>query len=66
MLMDWSNPFTLGGFIVSYCTFQLAWEVIGEKDDYKLAYHWFPNKQKAEEFLPWTDPVQVVDFSFLR
>ena len=26
--MDWSNRFTLGGFTVSYATFQMAWEVI--------------------------------------
>ena len=49
--MDCSNPFTLGRFIVSYCTFQMVWEVIGEKDDYKLAYHWFPTKQKAENWI---------------
>ena len=29
--MDWSNRFTLGGFIVSYCTFEMALEVIEKK-----------------------------------
>ena len=29
--MDWSNRFTLGGFTVAYCTYQMAWEVIEKK-----------------------------------
>ena len=24
--MDWSNRFTLGGFTVTYSTFQMAWD----------------------------------------
>ena len=48
--MDWANLFTFGGFVISYSSSQLAWEVIGEKDDYNLAYHWFTTKQKAENF----------------
>jgi len=44
----------------------MALEVIEKNVDNKLAYHCFPTKQKAEDFLPWTDHVQVVDFSFLR
>ena len=48
--MDWKNRFTFGEFIVSYYTFEMALEVIEKKDDYKLAYHWFPTKQKAENF----------------
>jgi hypothetical protein len=31
--MDWSNRFTLGGFTVTYSTFQMAWEVIDERGD---------------------------------
>ena len=38
------------GLTVSYCTFQMAWEVIEKKDDYKIAYHCFPTKQKVENF----------------
>ena len=48
--MDWANRFTLGGFVISYLFSQMAWEVIEKKDDYKIAYHWFPTKQKAENF----------------
>ena len=48
--MDWANRFTFGGFVISYSSSQMAWEVIEKKDDYKLAYHWFPTKQKAENF----------------
>ena len=28
--MDWSNCFTFEGFIVSYSSFQMAWEVVEE------------------------------------
>ena len=48
--MDWSKGFTFKGFIVSYSSFQMAWEVIEEKGDYEVAFRWFPSKQKAEEF----------------
>ena len=48
--MDWSNRFTLAGFTVTYCTFQMAWEVIEKKGDYEVAFRWFPSKQKAVNF----------------
>ena len=48
--MDWSNRFTFEGFIVSYSSFQMAWEVIEKKGDYEVAFQWFPSKQKAEDF----------------
>ena len=48
--MDWSNRFTLGGFTVSYSPFQMAWEVIKEKDGMEVSYRWFPTKEKAEAF----------------
>ena len=52
--MDWSNRFTLGGFIVTYSTFQMAWEMIEKRDGYEVAFRWFPSKQKAEDIcLGW-------------
>ena len=48
--MDWSNRFTLGGFIVSYSTFEMGWEVIEKQGDYEVVFRWFPSKQKAENF----------------
>ena len=48
--MDWSNRFTFGRFTVTYCMFQMAWEVIEKQGDYELAYRWFHSKQKAENF----------------
>ena len=48
--MDWSKGFTFKGFIVSYSSFQMAWEVIEEKGDYEVAFRWFPSKQKVEDF----------------
>ena len=36
--MDWSNRFTLGGFTVTYSTFQMAWEVVEKRDDYEVAF----------------------------
>ena len=29
-----------GGFTVTYCTFQMAWEVIEKQDDYEVAFRW--------------------------
>ena len=29
--MDWSNRFNFGEFFVTYCTFQIPWEVIEKK-----------------------------------
>ena len=48
--MDWSNRFTIGGFTVTYCTFQMGWEVIEKQGDYEVAFRWFPSKQKAKSF----------------
>ena len=48
--MDWSNRFKLAGLIVSYSSFQMAWEVIEKKGDYEVAFRWLPSKQKAENF----------------
>ena len=48
--MDWSNRFTLGGFIVFYSTFQQMWEVIEKRDGYEVAFRWFYSKKKAEAF----------------
>ena len=42
--------FSLVGFIVTFCTFQMALEVIEKKGDYEVAFRWFPSKQKAENF----------------
>ena len=48
--MDWANRFTLGGFTVSYSSFQRAWEVIEKKDGYEVVFRWFTSKNKAEAF----------------
>ena len=48
--MDWSNRFTIGGFTVTYCTFQMAWEVIEKQGDYEVAFRWFPSKQNQKIF----------------
>jgi|TARA_B100000035_G_scaffold113328_1_gene96181 hypothetical protein len=48
--MDWSNRFSLGGFIVSYSTLHQMWEVITEKDGIEVSYRWFGTKAKAEAF----------------
>ena len=48
--MDWSNRFTLAGFTVTYCTFQMAWEVITEKDGNEVSSLWFRKREKAEAF----------------
>ena len=48
--MDWSNSFTLAGFTVTYCTFQMAWEVIKKKGDYEVDLRWFSSKRKVEDF----------------
>ena len=48
--MDWSNRFTFGGFTVTYCTFEMAWEVIEKRDGYEVAFRWFYSKKKAEAF----------------
>ena len=48
--MDWSNRFSLGGFIVSYSTLQQMWEVITEKDGIEVSSLWFRKREKAEAF----------------
>ena len=48
--MDWSNRFTLAGFTVTYCTFQMAWEVVEDRDGYDPAFRWFLTRKKAEAF----------------
>jgi hypothetical protein len=39
--MDWSNRFTLGEFTVTFCTFEMAWEVIEKKVDYVKTFQKF-------------------------
>ena len=48
--MNWSNRFNIGGFTVTYSSFQMAWEVIKEKDGMEVSYRWFRTKEKAEVF----------------
>ena len=48
--MDWSNRFTLGGFIVSYSSFQMAWEVIEKEGDYEVNLRLSSSKREAENF----------------
>ena len=48
--MDWSNRFTLGGFTVKYCTFQMAWEVVDNRRSLEVVYRWFNTKEGAEAF----------------
>ncbi len=48
--MDWANRSTLGGFTVTYCTFEMAFEVVEKRDGYEFANRWFPSKKKAEDF----------------
>jgi len=48
--MDWSNRFTIGGFNVTYSTFQMAWEVVEKKEGYEVAFRWFYSRKKAEAF----------------
>ena len=44
------NRFTLGRFTVTYCTFEMAWEVVEEREGYEVAYRWFGSRKKAEAF----------------
>jgi len=51
--MDWSNRFTLGGFTVTYSTFQMAWEVIEKaenEDRTEVSHRWFKNWETAERW----------------
>ena len=50
--MDWSNRFTLAGFTVTYCTFQMAWEVIekAEEDDrMEISHRWFKDHKATDK-----------------
>ena len=53
--MGHANRFTLGGFIVTYSTFQMAWEVIEKRGGYEVAFRWFSSRKKAEDFLMEND-----------
>ena len=58
--MDWSNRFTLGGFTVTYWTFQMAWEVIEKTEDDDrtvLCHRLFKNQESAEKWC--TDMISV-------
>ena len=49
--MDWSNHFTFGGFIVSYSSFQMAWEVVENAEDedrMEICHRWFKSRDSAE------------------
>jgi hypothetical protein len=51
--MDWSNRFTLAEFTVTYCTFQMAWEVIEKAEDNditEICHRWFKNRESAERW----------------
>ena len=51
--MDLANPFTLGGFTVTYSTFQMAWEVIEKaenEDRTEVSHRWFKNWETAERW----------------
>ena len=51
--MDLANRFTLGGFIVSYSTLQMAWEVIEKtenEDRTEVSHRWFKNWETAERW----------------
>ncbi|HJO46837.1 MAG TPA: hypothetical protein QF683_19525 [SAR324 cluster bacterium] len=48
--MDWSNCFTPGGFTVTYCTFEMAFEVVEKRDGYEVAFRWFRTQNQADDF----------------
>ena len=51
--MEWAKRFSLGGFTVTYSTFQMAWEVIEKtKDDDRteISHRWFKNRKAAERW----------------
>ena len=45
------NRFNLLNCIISYSTFQQAWEVIKEKDGFEISTRWFSSKEKAEDYV---------------
>ncbi len=45
------NRFNLLNYIISYSTFQQAWEVIKEKDGFEISTRWFSSKEKAEDYV---------------
>ena len=49
--MDWSNCFTFEGLIVSYSSFQMAWEVVEKAEDddrMEICHRWFKSWESAE------------------
>ena len=51
--MEWANRFSLGGFTVSYSSFQMAWEVIEKTEDEdrtEISHRWFKNRETAERW----------------
>ena len=51
--MDWANRFTLGGLTVTYCTFEMAWEVIEKAEDEgrtEVSHRWFKNREATERW----------------
>ena len=52
-VIAWSNRFTLGGFTVTYSTFQMAGEVIEKTEDEdrtEISHRWFKNRKAAERW----------------
>ena len=39
-----------GGFNVTYCTFQMALEVVEKKEGYEVPFRWISSRKKAETF----------------
>ena len=64
--MNWSNRFKLAGLIVSYSSFQMAWEVIEKKGDYEVAFRWFPSKQKGRKFFTLDASEGRIKFFFFQ
>ena len=48
--MEWAKRFSLGGFTVTYSTFQMAWEVVEKKEGNEVAFRWFYSRKKTEAF----------------
>ena len=56
--MDWSNRFTLAGFTVTYCIFQMVWEMIKKTEDddrMEICHRWYKNRELAEKW--YTDRI---------
>ena len=55
-----------GGFNVTYCTFQMALEVVEKKEGYEVAFRWISSRKKAETFyLRKLKKVLGIDFAIL-